>query len=375
MTTRLPLVKHISGKSIVWFPTSNQYVIMETYDADILLKFYNNKTFDEITQWFKTNVDTQNIDTNDYLLSIQKLKDQQESFVNTKDKKTTEFLLSEEKPSLVRYYNSSGKIFRVAYNSTEMESLLHPKFEHLEIAGTTKPDHEIRVLTKNQEFMLIADGVLQGQWDEGHLHYLSGKFSMVLLSKIYGMPEDKWLAVFHASAVTDGNSTILLAGDSGNGKSTGAAVLMSHGFDLVADDFVPLDSAKKIRFFPAALSIKKKAVSILSKAFPELLNAKEYTNEPLNKTFRYITSTGNSADKIFPAKALIFINYRKNASLRLKKIKKSEGLIKLIPDTWISAKPENVNTFLDWIDEIDFYTLSYSDNNSLIESVRSIFSQ
>lgn len=70
--------------------------------------------------------------------------------------------------------------------------------------------------------------------------------------------EDKWLGVFHASAVSNGEKAVLFLGDSGNGKSTSLALLQANGFTCLADDFVPVDAEKRAVYsFPAAISIKR----------------------------------------------------------------------------------------------------------------------
>lgn len=67
------------------------------------------------------------------------------------------------------------------------------------------------------------------------------------------------MAVLHAAGVSDGSKSLIFAGDSGAGKSTLAALLMSRGFEVLADDFLPVESRTgRICSFPAAISVKKK---------------------------------------------------------------------------------------------------------------------
>jgi serine kinase of HPr protein (carbohydrate metabolism regulator) len=53
------------------------------------------------------------------------------------------------------------------------------------------------------------------------------------------------MGIFHASAVSNGEKSILLLDDSGNGKSTSLGLLQANGFTCLADDFIPINSYNK----------------------------------------------------------------------------------------------------------------------------------
>ena len=86
---------------------------------------------------------------------------------------------------------------------------------------------------------------------------------MKIIEYIYGKPEDNWMGVFHASALSYKKDTILFLGDSGSGKSTSLALLQAHGFHCVADDFVPIDNDQLVHSFPAGISIKENSLKTL----------------------------------------------------------------------------------------------------------------
>ena len=107
-----------------------------------------------------------------------------------------------------------------------------------------------------------------GHWNKRDTHLFEGKLSMQLLIDIYKKPETDWMGVFHASAISNGKESILLLGDSGNGKSTSLALLIANGFNCLADDFVPIDKNKNIYTYPAAISVKKNSVPTLIPFYP-----------------------------------------------------------------------------------------------------------
>ncbi len=369
-----PLIRDIEDKSIVWFPKSNQYVVMGKYDAFILSELYRGQNKNEILNWVREEFKYTANQADNYLSSIDQLKIQEASFKPAAMVSGDDIACMKPDDGICKYYEVSGKVFRVLYENKDLERLIHPKFSHLAIDHNPKTDHSIDVFLLDEMFTIVADGEFFGQWDQDNMHYLSGKFSMVLLSKIHNKPEDEWLGVLHASAITDGTSCVLFAGDSGSGKSTTAAVLMANGYGLLADDFVPLDNVQMINSFPAALSVKEKAIDMLSEAFPELENARQYHNVALNKKYRYISSNDDLPTKKLPSKALIFIKYQQNAQVSLEGLSKVDALKKLIPDTWISTKRENVTLFLDWIESTPCYKLVYSDNDEMLAVIKSIFS-
>ncbi len=369
-----PLIRDIEHNSIVWFPKSNQYVVMEKYDAFILSELYRGQNKNEILNWVREEFKNTANQADNYLSSIEQLKIQQDAVMQNVMVSGDDIACMQPDDGICKYYEVSGKVFRVLYENNNLEALIHPKFSHLAIDHNPKIDHFVNVFSVGEMFAITADGEFFGQWNNENLHYLSGKFSMVLLSKIHKKPEDEWLGVLHASAITNGKSCVLFAGDSGSGKSTTAAVLMANGYRLLADDFVPLDNVQKINYFPAALSVKEKAIDMLSEAFPELENARQYHNVALNKKYRYISSNDDFPTKKLPSKALIFIKYQQNAQVSLEGLSKVDALKKLIPDTWISTKRENVTLFLDWIESTPCYKLVYSDNDEMLAVIKSIFS-
>jgi len=215
-----------------------------------------------------------------------------------------------------------------------------------------------------------------GQWLPEEAHYLTGRFSMELLNRMYGKAEPDWMAVFHASAISLGTRCILFPGDSGSGKSTIAAILISCGFDLLADDFVPVDAdTREVCYFPGAVSVKKNALDQLMPLYPQLDSAAEFYYAGMDKTVRYLAPPDPSENSAlsYPCKALVFVKYQQDSGMILKRMPRDNAFQHLVPDSWISPLPDNATRFLDWFLEMPCYQLTYSDNAKMVIAIEELF--
>ena len=273
------------------------------------------------------------------------------------------------------YYLINSKIIKVVF-STEFElSLIHPKFAHLETTATTDVDFLFQVFNNSKHTFLILDNEFVDAWTHKNIHYFQGKFCMKIIESIYQKKENEWVGVFHASAINYKEDALLILGDSGNGKSTSLALLQAQGFHCIADDFVPVDTNHKIVTFPAGISIKPKAVDVLISDYPSLKMAAEYYYKRLNKTVRYLPPKNINYKKKFPCKALVFIKYDTSIELKVSKISNLEAFESLVPDSWISKVSENAASFLTWFSNLPCYQLTYSNNEMMYATIKSIFEE
>ena len=199
---------------------------------------------------------------------------------------------------------------------------------------------------------------------------------MKLVEKLYDKSESNWLGVFHASALSDGHKNIMFLGDSGNGKSTLAALLVAQGYTLFADDFVPVEAmTQQIYYFPAAISIKEKALETLEPLFPQLKDTPQIDLKYINKSVRYLVTPklDTTAKTHLPCKKLVFVKYQKNSGLKIEMIAKEKAFEQLIPDSWLSSLSNNAQLFLDWFANLTCYSLTYSDNELMYNCVKKIY--
>ncbi|WP_425657709.1 hypothetical protein [Tenacibaculum ascidiaceicola] len=361
--------KQIENKQVIWFQDNNEYLVVDPLIAETLSLL--NKKIDKqeiINQVIKqVNIP--------YQQAVELVTDIEALLISSENKNNKK-LIPVTKPKtfeVVKYYNINSLYFKVSYASNTEAFLINPKFAHLEIQETVKTHHHFEVYNDSKSISFSVDDSLIGTWSLKEVHYFQGKFSMELVQKIHQKNENEWIGVFHASAVSKGNNSILFLGDSGNGKSTSLALLQANGFTCLADDFVPVDNSLNVHSFPSAISIKKNSLETLLPIYPELKTSAEYHFKKLNKIVRYLPTNNHDYSLKIPCKALIFIKYQKDSDLIINKISNIAAFEQLVPDSWLSPLPQNAELFLDWFEKLPCYQLTYSNNEKMIETVKKIF--
>jgi len=368
------LYKVFEDKTISWFQNKNEYAVLENTTAVILKKLNKGIPINEIAKTLSDELDVPLEKSINFVLELEKKFFPQE---NSKKLEIANNYKNAERPKdfeFIKYYKINDIVFKISFLSDKELSFVHPKFAHLVIDEVPDFKNEFEVFINHNYIFLYVNNVFIGSWDNCNIHYFQGKFSMELIQKIHQKEENDWLGVFHASAISNGEKSMLFLGDSGNGKSTSLALLQANGFTCLADDFVPVDAKKQeVYSFPAAISIKKSSLETLLPIYPELETTAEYNFKRLNKIVRYLKPNNNDFLAHLPCHDLVFIKYEKDAKLTCKKISKIDAFQQLVPDSWLSPKKENAQIFLDWFEGLNCYQLTYSNNEEMIKTVTEIF--
>jgi len=366
------IVKELENKSIVWFENSNQYLVLEQLTAAIVNDLFEKKEVKKIATHLESELDIPLEKAIDFILDIEEKIVKPNLEFNQKKARNPKNYSSPNSYLYTKTYLINAKTFKVQFSNEFELSLIHPKFAHLETLGVSRPSHVMKIFNNANHIYFTLDDELVGSWSRKDVHYFQGKFSMKIIECTYKKLEDKWMGVFHASAIGKKNNSILVLGDSGNGKSTSLALLQAHGLNCIADDFVPIDNQQKVHAFPAGISIKKNSLETLLPFYPELETSAEYHYERLNKVVRYLPPKDIDYEKLHPCKALVFIKYNKEVELEFEQVSNINAFEKLIPDSWISQKQENVSVFLDWFSSLPCYELTYSNNRKMIDTMRKL---
>jgi hypothetical protein len=368
------LSQRVEDKTIVWFDTRNEYLILEHITTDILKRLNKGAAINEIAETLSKQLSVPIEKSIEFILELEKKlfsKEKSEKIEITNKYRDTK---RPKKFEFIKYYKINDIVFKVSFLSDTELSLVHPKFAHLVIDEVTEFENEFEVFTKNNHILLYVNNTFIDSWNDHNIHYFQGKFSMELIQRIHQKEEKEWLGVFHASAISNGKKSMLFLGDSGNGKSTSLAILQANGFTCLADDFVPVDAKKQeVYSFPAAISIKKNSMETLLPIYPELAGSAEYHFKRLNKIVRYLKPNNNDFFAHLPCNDLIFIKYDKDADIICNKISKIDAFQQLVPDSWLSPIKENAQLFLDWFNGLNCYQLTYSNNEKMIETISKIF--
>lgn len=213
------------------------------------------------------------------------------------------------------------------------------------------------------------------------------------------------------------SGALLFVGESGSGKSTVAAILMAHGYRVLTDDFLPVGMPKEeeirrlegqnIRIsehpnfeieiksenndaegslktkdlrlktsiipllypLPAAISVKKNAIPILAKWFPELKEEVIFAAEEENYE-TYLPLSGNAGDlSPIPAKAIFFVIYDPSVDFSLTRESNLAMMNDFLKQSWIANNPGAARAFLNWYFSLPVYSLVYSDAEKLVSGL------
>ncbi|WP_111682136.1 hypothetical protein [Winogradskyella tangerina] len=359
------------GYWILWYSSSNNYSVVDN-EFKMLLEAYLNATSVEAFSLelpeFDTVSDPRNISESLHVYLEQcNLQDS--------EKKDLNFEFENSKAKIKRFYSIRDQIIQINYDSELVEKTIHPSIAYLERSEIQPTNAIFDVYLDKEHLCLFKNNKLITAVPKRQYHLLQGKFIMNLLSLIHNKKESEWLGTFHGSTISNGNSSILLVGASGKGKSTLCALLSVHGFELVADDVSPMLSEDgNIYYNPSAISIKEGSFDILN---PIIAQFDQLPETVFNKTkgkLKYLPCKQPS-NISYPCKAIVMVNYEKSAETVLESITVKELLETLIPESWISHRPQHSKQFLDWLKSVYFYKLTYSETESVIDKMVSLFEE
>jgi len=365
------------GKKIIWSEHSNRYLLMEPHAYDVMMQLIGGVNLGKVIQWFNESYGLPEREGRRY---VREVRDMLEKLTTTEPGELSgscqHAIIDSGRFTETKYYQINDLSIRLDYENDRMKTLIHPKFAHLEADSLKSDTNFFQLYQQDQEWVLMFNGVIKGKWNPDQAGLLIGRFFVELLNLIYRKTDEEWMAVFHASGLSNGEQAILFTGESGSGKTTLSAILMSQGYQLLSDDMVPFDARLQEAFsFPAALSIKDKALDLLLPIYPELKSAGEFYYPAMNKTVRYLKpdESPQHERKSMPCKAIVFVNYQPGSGLKIEKMPKDLAFQQLVPDSWISPLAQNAERFLDWFLAMPCYQLTYSDNDKMVTAINQLF--
>lgn len=279
-------------------------------------------------------------------------------------------------PEHVCHYSFGNTNITVNYGSKNIQNLIHPQRAHAQVSRNETSETIFDIFESDNMIFLFKNNNYIGHYQPLEQHFLQGQFSLQLINSIYDKTEADWVATFHASTVCNDKEAIMIIGDSGNGKSTLSAVLMAHGFDLLADDFTPLAAANSNLYrVPSAISIKAGAFDMLQSLFQDLEILPIYQSTSKSVNIKYIPPAIDfgTASSHFPCKKVVYVKYDLNATTILKEVPTEKILETLIPESWLSPLAANSKLFLEWAQKLQCYELIYSDNTMAVSEFSKLF--
>lgn len=274
-----------------------------------------------------------------------------------------------------RRYQITENLIEFSVENQRFESYLHPLIGYLETNKTNRKISRFELFEYEEKSVFRLNGEVKGIWTRSETNRLIGFLYMSMINEMYNKNDDFWLMTVHAAALTNGRKTILIPAESGSGKTTMAAMLQNNGYQLISDDFVPIDRHLFRAWpFPIALSVKQGAMEILSSIYPDL-ETKPIKFTSSKKNVRYLAPNYNPefSKLAFPIQEIISIKYDPEVEFDFKKADKLKSIKLLLDQSWILPNAGNAGVFLDLVSQWSFYQLTYSNNEKALDAISKLF--
>jgi len=409
------ITKRIGRSHIAWFESSNSWIRFEEPAWLVFSMIQAGKGNLEISRKCQDTFGFSENECDSFILDVKKrvgqLKKEKNIPPNGLMPGSSE--LPAINPYSVRYYTFGKISFCIHYASRLLEYYIHSPLAHLE-TGASGPGND-RVsnsddsrspfkdfktqsgdpsiaptaprsqMTVEEEFKLLEDPdstlflhCLKADKKYSFSEYgrLKMRMFIELTKLIHRMQDEDWMAIIHASAVTDGRQSILFAADSGAGKSTLATLLQSRDLKLIADDFVPIDKdSGNAHPFPAAASVKAAGRHVIEDYDPLLfLNA--YSASGTESSPVYFLPPRHEMNAIpgpVPVRAIVFLKYNPNVPCNFSALDPIIAIERIHEHAWVSKRAKDVRVLMDWLSDISFYEMEYSDTDRGMDQVESLF--
>ena len=369
------LSKQIKGQQLLWFSCSNSYTIVDKDIHKLINLFVSNS---EKSVFIGAASEITGVSHSQSEIFYDEIK----HFLSTdpfEEKNTREIIPFDASFRVYpETYNIYGKGIKVNYSHKSVKELLHPQIAHL-VSEKSLNNHQtiFDVFYSNNSFYFYKNSVLIDSYEQSDYHILQGNFCMQLLCVIHKKNEEEWLGTIHASTVTNEKEAILVIGKSGKGKSTFTAHAMANGLNLVADDFSPILAKNKYVYsYPGAISIKSGAFESLSKMIPGFDKLPLIFKGQEKGSVKFIAPFENektNSKYSYPCQKMVSINYKPQSKTELKEIVFSKAMEIFVPDSWISPKEAHAKEFMNWVEGVSFYELTYSNTQEALKVFSKLF--
>lgn len=267
-------------------------------------------------------------------------------------------------------YRLASTTFRIRYSEPGLYQRLHPLLQHWTARDTASLQTTFEVRRTGTVYEWYQDGgAYLGDASEDELIH-----SMLHRIIEYACRRIPWLAVFHAAALGDGASCIVLPGLSGSGKTTLAAALIQSGLEYLGDETIPLrrDNGQIVPL-PSPMCLKPGSWPVLAASYPALETWPIYHR--WGQTVRYLIPPSTDPNRSWPVRCLVFPRYVPGCATTLQPIAATVALQYLIAADTLLPQPltsAEVSAFVAWLGERPAYILTYGDLAEAVATVRGL---
>lgn len=261
-------------------------------------------------------------------------------------------------------YRLANATFRIRYGDPALYQGLHPLLQHWVATDADSPQTTFEVRETGTGYEWRQDNRVSL-----YCETLDELIQQALYQVVeYACHQIPWLAIFHAAALGDGQSCIVLPGLGGSGKTTLAAALVRSGFEYLGDETIPLrrDNGHIVPL-PGPLCLKSGSWPVLAKYYPTLDAWPIYHR--WGQPVRYLLPPPTDPDRSWPVRNLIFPRYVPGSATILQPIAATMALQYLMAADILLPQPltpADASAFVAWLGGVPAYTLTY---DSLVEAV------
>lgn len=369
----IPFVKRKLGTTyLIWFKSSNLYYQLAEpawFVFSKIVKRYKTETIaKQFAYRYGLSLEEGLSFVSDIRLKVEEMN-QVSILKNNIVQQLTDLNKFTFAPQSIHNYTLGEKTIKFVFDSQQLENYIHLLIDHLE----TSEDHIEMPLFElfffNEKIVFRINNEVKGIWVNDESHLVKGKIFMELTNLMHSKTDEDWLMTVHASAITNGKKTILFSAAPGSGKTTIAALLQAQGYQLISDDFVPIDRHSFNCYpLPIAMSVKEGSMQLLASLYPAL-NQKPLNYISPEKSVRYLPAENQLMNLVYPVHEFIFIQYNKSVDFVWEKLDPVKAIRLLLDQTWVIPTDGNPDLLFDFVSQKSFYELSYSNNQKALEAI------
>jgi hypothetical protein len=270
-------------------------------------------------------------------------------------------------PAVVRSYRLLDSIFTVRYATETLYRRADPVLRHFTVQTPAPARLVFDLIPIKRGYVLMEAGRSVERCDT--LRQVTAMTKARLVYRALERCAD--FCAIHAGAARRGERCMLLAGESGTGKSTLLAGLMSEGFELLADDTAVLTRTLAVRPMPCSICLKTGAWDALAVRFPGLARTAIH-DRPDGQTVRYLLPPEYAvvdAEVRAPVGWIVFPRYDPKIPTALHPLGKNTALRRLLPCFMpLGGRLEaaEVERLVRWIADVPCYELHHSSLNEAV---------
>ena len=261
-----------------------------------------------------------------------------------------------------------GKPVRVSCSSPELLQDVASAFTHLVTTRQrSRPVLGFSFTLRRSGADVVLTGHGREWWrgpEEEAVPTLKGViFSLVVDSTTY-------LASIHAAGLSNEESSFLLAGGSGSGKTLLGLALIQNEYSYLSDDCVLLDRNLLAFGVPMPISIKRSGMEVARKLTPGIDAVREHLRYD-GHWVRYWTPDDALERRKLPINAVFFVQYNSNGVNQLHPLSVFAGLRRVAELLQIRRplRSNEVSKLINWGQKTKFMQLEFSSHSFAMSSI------